>query len=160
MVQPHCLAIMRTIWSVWTQAWWPPLSGLRPPLTQSSLSTWLSQEPSDLSGLNPDSPPWLSCKFPRDSVLSFICRMVSAYFYCVLFTFCLLTDCIFCNIISIISLLSKHIIAVLLILEMYCRYYFDPQIGNNNWKCIAGIISILKLVTTTAQWVSRKHHSS
>ncbi len=45
---------------------------------------WLSWEPSDLSGLNPDSPPWLSCKFALEFPLRFICRTVTAY--CILYT--------------------------------------------------------------------------
>ncbi len=69
----------RAIWSEWTRVWWPPLFRLWPPLMQSSLPTWLPWKPSDLSGLSPGSPPWLSCIFPLEITLRFFRRTVSAY---------------------------------------------------------------------------------
>ncbi len=55
------LAVTRTNWSGWTQPDGLPwvslvLSVFQPP-------AWLSQEPSDLSRLDSDSPPWLLCRF-------------------------------------------------------------------------------------------------
>jgi hypothetical protein len=46
----------------------------------SSLSAWPSREPSDLSGLYSDSPPWLACKFPLEFPLRVICRTVLVIF--------------------------------------------------------------------------------
>jgi hypothetical protein len=106
--------------------------------------------------LDYDSLPWISCKFPLEFPLRFICRMVSDYctlsINSILFTFCSFDDLIFWDIISSILLSSalfnfifSHLIAVrllfhycqlffnywsiiVLILEMYYRY-FSPTIG-------------------------------
>ncbi len=55
-----------------------------------SLPLWQSREPSDLSGVNSDSPPCLAWKNPLEFLLRFICRTVSAYksmVHCSIFLF-------------------------------------------------------------------------
>ncbi len=62
---------------------------LWPPLMWSSPPAWLCGEPSDLIGLNSDSPPLPSCRFsPWDSFLD------GEYLFCIvhllyMFTFCI-----------------------------------------------------------------------
>ncbi len=141
-VQPPFLAITRTFWSEWARAWWPSLELLLATVHVAQPPIWLSQEPSDLSGLDSDSPPWLSCKFPLEFPLRFICRTVSTTVYCALFTFCsfwwlntephhFIHSVEFC----IIRLIVYHWITVWLlfnycsiivhfsVLEMYSRYF-------------------------------------
>ncbi len=82
----------RTIKSEWTRFWWPPWFFLRPLLTRSSLPAWLSQELSDISRLDPDSPPWPLYSCPLEFPLRFIFRAVSA-------SVLLSINCIFCTIV-------------------------------------------------------------
>jgi hypothetical protein len=68
-----CLTNTRTIWSEWTHAWWSPLSYLSferlwPPLLRSSLHPDHFWEPSDLSGLDQNIPPWPTVKSPLVSL--------------------------------------------------------------------------------------------
>ncbi len=78
-----CLAIMNPIWSEWAWALWPPFSSVFwLPLKRLSLPVWLSWEPSDPSGLEPDGPPWIVCKFPLESPReSFVGRPLHIFIY-------------------------------------------------------------------------------
>jgi hypothetical protein len=109
-----------------------------------SLPTWLSLKLSGLSGLNPDSLPWLSHKVPLSppyiNLYNGLCFLYFLHWsHCAFLIFgCYLTlfrQFYYCPII---------IIAVFLILDMSWRY-FDPVTG--------------KPVTTTAQRIS-KHHKT
>jgi hypothetical protein len=118
-VQPPCLAITRTIWPEWTRAWWPPLSCFWLTLTRLSLPIWLSQEPSDMSGINPDSP--LALEF----CLRVIYRIdeLGMYIYvvhCSIFWFACYLNILFH------SLFPDNCHCCILILETYSRY-FDPE---------------------------------
>jgi hypothetical protein len=137
LVQPPCLTTMWTIWPEWT---WVSLatasqwSSLLPDHHENRLiwadhcscgsaSIWLSWEPSDLSGLNPDSPPWLARKSPFEFPLRVICMTVSANV-----DFLLIIDWTFC---------------LVIIFQLLSLLYFW------SWKCVPGI-SIPKLDTSSA----------
>jgi hypothetical protein len=96
-----------------------PLGCYEPPLTLLSLPAHLSQEPSDLSELNPDSPFWLACKSsvssPWDS-LTGRSRHIN-FLHCSIF--CLIFYWIFCFIhyfpITVISVWPRECIPGILI---------------------------------------------
>ncbi len=70
-----------------------PLSCFWPLLTWLSLPVWLSREPSELNGLNSDSPPWLAWKVPLEFPLeSFLGQSLHVDIYCTLLKFCTITD--------------------------------------------------------------------
>jgi hypothetical protein len=106
------------------------------PLMRSSLPTWLSQQPSDLSGFKQDSPQYSSCSFPFELLF----RMVHAYcilcIYCILFAFCI-PLCFpmihricsnvllnyFNNQLLPIIIIDVRLLFIIMILEMYSRYF-------------------------------------
>ncbi len=116
---------MRTNWSKWTLAWWPPLelSLVCPwtPLTRSNLPAWLSWEPSDLSGLDLDSPPWPSHRFPLEILFRMLyARLCLLYYVHLLYivTFHVIFCCLMiCSAIIPIFLLNC-------LTTDYCQYHY------------------------------------
>ncbi len=103
----------------------------------------LSREPSDLSGPDPDSHSWLSCKVPP--WVSIVRQSACTYIlYTVHFSVCSLIE----YSVSFI-ILPIIVIAVFIILEMYSRY-FDPVTGKSD---------NIKLITHLHLRVD-KHHTS
>jgi hypothetical protein len=117
-----------------------------PPLTQSSLPAWLYWEPSDLSGLDPDSPPWTSCSFSLWASYRAVYAYCILCIYCILFTFC----CTFWfpmihsafDQIFLLTVSTTHDCQLSSLLFDYCSFFWY-------WICTPGIlIPIPKLETT------------
>jgi hypothetical protein len=117
-------------WSGWTWVWWPPLSCFWSTQMQLSLFVWISQEPSDLSGLDLDSPSSIACKSPLSSLWDSIVGQSLHIYIPYTINFCLITDCIY--FFHDFPIITYYCQCYFLILEM-CSRYFDPVNIKHLW---------------------------
>jgi hypothetical protein len=176
LVHSLCLAVKRTLWTEWIQAWWPPLSCFWPPLScfwrplmRSSLPAWLPWEPSEwiqssqsplaFMQFAPLSSPWASLLGWSLIIVHRLCASIGYYFvlqqlfnysvlqlfnsrlfdfFCSTLWLTLFSSALFNLIVShsvtvrllcliTVWLVFDHYSIIVLILEMYSRY-FDPKL--------------------------------
>jgi hypothetical protein len=125
-----CLAITRTILSEWTQA-----SFVLVPLATShevQPPVWLFREPIDLSGLYPNSSPWLFKNYPLrvfEGRLMYIVHCAFVIYFYILTLFCSFPYFIHIPSYALCSLnfwFLNNIVWLLftaLVLEMHSRYF-------------------------------------
>ncbi len=144
------LAITTTVWFEWTQAVGPPWASLVLSAfgcySWGPASRWLSSEPSDLSGLDPDSPYWLFAKSP---LRVFLGRFTYILYCAVIVYFCIPTWCnIFLLVLSNIpfdacfQLTFKLWNIIVQLLFNHCSVFWF-------WKCIPGILILLSTTITS-----------
>jgi hypothetical protein len=92
---------------------------------QLSLLVWLLQEPSDLSGLDSDSPLWLACKISLKFPMTFNSVMVSA-------------EILILWIVILIWLPTSYYVKFMIfqLLLNYCSLFWS-------WKCFLGVTILL-----------------